>query len=162
MPLPAAQSDRNLHRFEADSLERVLNVLGDRWTFLLLREAFFGVRRFSEMARNLGIARNVLSRRLEQLVAAGVFERVLYNDRGGWHEYRLTEAGRELYDVVLTMMHWGDRHLSGPEGPPLVLHHRACDHDTHGVVVCANCGERLDPRDVEPRPGPGATPADRA
>jgi DNA-binding HxlR family transcriptional regulator len=149
-------SDRNLHRFQACSIERAINPLGDRWTFLVLREAFFGVRRFSEMARNLGIARNVLSRRLHQLVEAGIFERVLYNDRGGWHEYRLTEAGKELYDVVLAIMHWSDRHLGGPDGPPLLLHHTACDHDTHGVVVCAHCGEPLCPHEVDPRPGPGA------
>lgn len=148
--------DRNLHRFHADSMERVLNVLGDRWVFLVLREAFFGVRRFSDMARNLGIARNVLSRRLDQLVDAGVFERVLYNDRGGWHEYHLTDAGIELYDVVLTIMGWGDRHLAGPEGAPLLLRHVPCGHDTHGIVVCSQCGEPLNPRDIDARPGPGA------
>lgn len=149
--------DRNVQRFHADSMERTLNVLGDRWAFLLLREAFFGVRRFSDMARNLGIARNVLSRRLEQLVDAGIFERVLYNNRGGWHEYRLTKAGRELYDIVLTIVHWGDRHLAGDDGPPLLLRHTTCGHDTHAVIVCAHCSKPLDPHEVEPRPGPGAT-----
>lgn len=149
-------NDPNLHRLQACSIERAINPLGDRWTFLVLREAFFGVRRFSDMARNLGIARSVLSRRLDQLVDAGIFERVLYNERGGWHEYRLTEAGKELYDVVLAIMHWSDRHLAGPDGPPLLLRHTTCDHDTHGVVVCAHCRAPLVPRDVDPRPGPGA------
>jgi DNA-binding HxlR family transcriptional regulator len=152
----APDNDRNPHRFQACSIERAINPLGDRWTFLVLREAFFGVRRFSQMARNLGIARNVLSRRLDQLVEAGIFERVLYNERGGWHEYRLTDAGKELYDVVLAIMHWSDRHLAGPGGPPLLLRHTTCDHDTHGVVVCAHCGKPLRPHDVDSRPGPGA------
>lgn len=90
-------------------------------------------------------------------VDAGIFERVLYNERGGWHEYRLTEAGKELYDVVLAIMYWSDRHLAGPDGPPLLLRHTTCDHDTHGVVVCAHCGEPLHPHEVDPRPDPGAT-----
>jgi DNA-binding HxlR family transcriptional regulator len=156
MPDRARQPNENAHRFHADSMERTLSVLGDRWSFLVLREAFFGVRRFSEMARNLGIARNVLSRRLEQLVEAGVFERVPYNDRGVWHEYKLTDAGRDLYPVVLTMIAWGDRHLAGAAGPPLLLRHVACGHDTHGVVACAVCGEELRASEIEPRAGPGA------
>ena len=79
------------------------------------------------------------------------------NKQRGWHEYRLTEAGKELYDVVLAIMYWSDRHLAGPDGPPLLLRHTTCDHDTHGVVVCAHCGEPLHPHEVDPRPEPGAT-----
>lgn len=146
----------NRHRFHADSIERALSVLGDRWTFLILREAFFGVRRFGQLARNLGIARNVLARRLDALVAAGLFERVLYNSSGGWHEYRLTDRGRDLYGATAALMRWGDEHLAGPEGPPLTLHHSACDRDFHATVSCSECGRELDPREVEPRPGPGA------
>jgi DNA-binding HxlR family transcriptional regulator len=153
---PAA--DPNRHRFDADSVERALVILGgDRWTFLILREAFFGVRRFSDFARNLGIARNVLAHRLDVLVDGGLFTRVLYNENGPWYEYRLTDAGRGLYGAILALMHWGDEQLAGDEGPPLALHHAACDHDFYPVVACSHCGEALDPREVEPRPGPGAT-----
>jgi DNA-binding HxlR family transcriptional regulator len=150
-------AELNEHRFEADSVERAVTLLGgERWVFLILREAFFGVRRFNDLARNLGIARNVLARRLDALVAAGLFERVIYNEGGTWHEYCLTDAGRDLYGAILALMRWGDRHLSGPDGPPLVLHHRSCGNDFVPLVVCSCCGEELSARDVETRPGPGA------
>jgi DNA-binding HxlR family transcriptional regulator len=150
-------SERNAHRFRADSVERAIEVLGgERWVFLILREAFFGVRRFGQFARNLGIARNVLIRRLDAIVDAGLFERVLYNEKGAWHEYRLTEAGREMYGPIIALMGWADDYLAGPEGPPLTLHHKTCGHDLRPLVVCSHCGGELDAREVEPRPGPGA------
>lgn len=150
------QADANTHRFTADSVERAMTVIGDRWTFLILREAFFGVRRFSPLARNLGITRNLLARRLEILVEAGVLDRTIYNHRADWHEYRLTDRGRDLYDIVLAVIRWGDQHLAGPEGPPLLLRHTPCGHDTRGVTVCEHCREPIDARDMTPRPGPGA------
>jgi len=150
------ETDPNSQRFTADSVERAMAVIGDRWTFLILREAFFGVRRFSQLARNLGITRNLLARRLESLVEAGVLDRTIYNQRADWHEYRLTDRGRDLYDIVLAALRWGDKHLAGPEGPPLLLRHNPCGHDTQGITVCEHCRQPIDPHDITPRPGPGA------
>src|SRR5919202_5617483 len=106
---------------ENDSVTRAVRLLGDRWTFLILREAFYGVRRFGEMARDLGVSRNILSRQLQTLVAHGVLERRLYRTDPERHEYVLSDAGRELYPAIAALMQWGDRHLAGPEGPPVVL-----------------------------------------
>jgi DNA-binding HxlR family transcriptional regulator len=142
------------------SLFRAMDLLGDRWTMLVLREAFVGVRRFTEMQRDLGVARNVLTHRLNMLVEAGVLERRQYQDRPVRHEYRLTERGRELQPAILTLMHWGDRHLA-PDGPPVVLEHSECGHATEPLVVCSHCREPLTTRTVRAKPGPGATPAER-
>jgi DNA-binding HxlR family transcriptional regulator len=144
------------YRQERDSVKATVELLGDRWTFLVLREAFFGVRRFGHMQRNLGIARTVLSSRLKLLVREGLLERRAYREDPVWYEYRLTGKGRDFYPVALALMQWGDRYLAGESGPPTILHHRACGHDTKPLWTCNHCGEPLDPREVEPRRGPGA------
>ena len=144
---------------ENDSVTRAVRLLGDRWTFLILREAFYGVKRFGEMARRLGVSRNILSRQLQTLVSHGVLERRLYRDDPPRHEYVLSDAGRELYPATVALMRWGDRHLVGPEGPPVVLRHRTCGEVFDPELVCSHCGERLDPREVVPEPGPGAAAA---
>jgi DNA-binding HxlR family transcriptional regulator len=146
----------NEHRFENDSVERALSVLGDYWTFLVLREAFFGVRRFSDLARNLEVSRNILSDRLRKLVERGILEQRRYRERPERFEYRLTARGTDLYGHVAALMRWGDRHLAGPEGPPLILRHRPCGHDAAPIVVCSHCGGELHAKDVIPEPGPGA------
>jgi DNA-binding HxlR family transcriptional regulator len=151
--------DPNLHRFQADSITRVAELLGDRWTVLILREAFFGVRRFGELARNLGCSRQLLSQRLTRLVECGVLERRRYQRQPERHEYRLTHDGLDLYDTILALLVWGDRHLAGTQGPPLLLRHTICSHDTSPVMCCPACGERVLPQDIEARPGPGATTA---
>ena len=102
-----------LERPPVCSIARAMEILGERWTFLILREAFYGVRRFSDMQRNLGIARNILSTRLQTLVSAGIFERRLYQEEPERYEYRLTPAGRDLYPSIVTLMRWGDEHLTG-------------------------------------------------
>jgi DNA-binding HxlR family transcriptional regulator len=137
---------------EACSIARTLGVVGERWTFLILREAFYGVRRFSDMQRNLGIARNILSTRLQNLVSAGIFERKLYQEEPERYEYRLTQAGRDLYPAIVTLMRWGDRHLQAEDepGPPVVLRHNACGHEADAMLVCSHCREELRPRDVTP------------
>lgn len=147
------------HRFQADSVERALDLLRDRWVFLILREAFFDVRRFGQLQRNLGIARNVLSDRLRALVAAGVLERHGYRSNPVWYEYRLTEMGRALYPAIVMLMRWGDEFLAGPEGPPLILRHDLCGHDTAAITVCSHCRQQLRPADVTPEAGPGAASA---
>jgi DNA-binding HxlR family transcriptional regulator len=137
-----------LERPVSCSIGRAMEILGERWTFLILRECFYGVRRFSDMQRNLGIARNILSTRLQTLVANGILERRLYQDEPPRHEYRLTEAGRDLYPSIVTLMRWGDRHLSGE--PPVVLRHNSCGHEADPLLVCSHCHEELDPHQVTP------------
>lgn len=124
------------------SIARTLEVIGERWSLLIVRDAFYGVRRFDDFRRDLGIARNVLTDRLNTLVAQGVFERQQYEDRPPRYEYRLTEKGRELLPVILTMMRWGDRWESEGE-PPVTLTHRTCGHETTPVVTCAHCKTEL-------------------
>jgi DNA-binding HxlR family transcriptional regulator len=137
------------------SVGNAMAILGERWTMLILREAFYGVRRFTELQRNLGIARNILSARLQMLVRAGILERRLYQEDPERFEYRLTQAGHDLYPVVVAIMRWGDKHLSGNDGPPVVLRH-TCGHDASPVLTCSGCGEELRTRDVTPELGPGA------
>ena len=146
----------DLERPETCSIGRAMDILGERWTFLILRECFYGVRRFSDMQRNLGIARNILSARLQALVRAGIFERRRYQEEPERFEYRLTRAGRDLYPAVVAIMKWGDTYLSDDAGPPVVLRHNLCGHEADPVLVCSHCREELRPRDVTPEPGPGA------
>src|SRR3954462_3127164 len=145
-----------LQRPASCSIARAMEVLGEGWTFLILRECFYGVRRFSDMHRNLGIARNILSTRLHSLVAAGGVGRGPYQQQPPRFEYRLTEAGRDLYPSIVTLMRWGDRHLQGDLGPPVGLRPNLCGHEAGAVLVCSHCGEALDPRDVTPERGPAA------
>jgi len=143
------------HRFDGESVGRALTLLGERWTMLVMREAFFGVRRYGQLARNLKIPRPTLSSRLRTLVDAGLFERVRYAQDPDRYEYRLTEAGRDLFPAIVTLMRWGDTHLAGPEGPPIVLRHDACGEIAHPQLVCTHCGHELDAHNVTPEPGPG-------
>src|ERR671919_3186160 len=99
------------------SVARTLEVIGDRWTILILRDAFYGVRRFDDLRRGLGVARNILTDRLSKLVEHGVLERVPYQDPPPRFEYRLTEKGRDLWHVVTAVRQWGDR-WAAPDGPP--------------------------------------------
>jgi DNA-binding HxlR family transcriptional regulator len=102
------------HRFQGDSVSRTLALVGDHWTLMILREELFGVRRFGQ--RNLGIPRPTLSARLRSMVDSGLLERVLYARDPERHEYRLTDAGRELFAAAALLMRWGDKYLAGPEG----------------------------------------------
>lgn len=139
-----------------DSVGRTLQVFDDPWTFAVLREAFFGVRRFDDFAAQLDISRNVLTKRLKHLVAEGVLERRQYQSRPDRFEYRLTDRGRDMYPIFLALMEWGDRWLAGPEGVPLVLVHRPCGATTGPRPTCDGCGEPLTARDMDYKPGPGA------
>jgi DNA-binding HxlR family transcriptional regulator len=150
-----AIADQLSHRFEGESVGRALALVGERWTLLILREAFFGVRRFGQFARNLSIPRPTLSARLRTLVDAGLLERVLYARDPDRHEYRLTPAGVDLYPAIVTLMQWGDRHLAGPEGPPIVLRHRACGETADPELTCGKCGKPIGAHNVTPEPGPG-------
>jgi DNA-binding HxlR family transcriptional regulator len=116
-----------------------------------VREVFLGNRRFDEMIRQTGAPRDTLAARLRTLVASGILERRQYSEHPARYEYRLTEAGRDLYPVILTLLHWGDKHLAGEDGPPLVLEHH-CGHRLAAQVVCESCGEPVDARDTRPVP----------
>ena len=144
------------NRPAVDSVERMLGQVGDAWTFLLLREAFFGVRRFEQMQSNTGAAPNVVSERLKRLVANGLLRRERYQERPPRYEYRLTEKGLDLYPVIVMMMRWGDRWLAGRRGPPLLLKHTSCGAVADPVVVCSHCRQPVTAHDIEWTPGPGA------
>jgi DNA-binding HxlR family transcriptional regulator len=128
-----------------------MEVLGERWTLLIMREAFYGVHRFSVLQRNLGIARNILSARLQTLVGAGILVRVRYQGDPERFEYRLTDAGLGLYPAIVAIMRWGDEHMDGEHGSPVLLRH-SCGADAVPKLVCSECGEELDARDVTPAP----------
>src|SRR5262245_21546765 len=117
------------------SVARSLSVVGDRWTLLVLRDAFLGVRRFAHF-QTVGLSRHRLADRLKRLVAAGVLERVRYQDRPARFEYRLTEKGRDLYPVIVALTRWGDRWMAGDDGPPVELIHRGCGHVGMPVLAC--------------------------
>ena len=137
------------------SVARAVDILGDWWTPLVLREAYYGVRRFDDFQRHLGIGRNILTQRLHRLVDEGLLARRPYQERPVRNEYVLTDKGRDFFPVVAAIVRWGDAWLAGDEGPPVILHHMRCDHDMHAEVVCSQCGDPLDVRDVRGRPGPG-------
>ncbi|WP_328608392.1 helix-turn-helix transcriptional regulator [Amycolatopsis sp. NBC_00345] len=143
------------HRFTAESVGRSLEVLGERWTLLILREAFFGVRRYAQFARNLGIPRPTLSARLKSLVELEVLDRVVYATDPDRFEYRLTDAGKAIFPALVVLMRWGDDHLPTPDGPPLVLRHTPCGEPVSPYLACRHCGEEVTTANVTPEPGPG-------
>ena len=138
------------------SAARAVSVVGDRWTLLVLRDCFMGVRRFEDFERRLGIARPVLSQRLKKLVSEGVLQRVRYEARPARYEYRLTEKGRDLYPIIRGLTAWGDKYLVDDAGPPIRTRHRACGHVVTPVLTCPECGEEVHARDMVAEPGPGA------
>ena len=131
------------------SIARTLEIVGEKWALLAVREVFLGNRRFDEMVRRIGAPRDTLAARLRSLVGAGILERRQYSEHPARYEYRLTQAGRELYPVILTLMRWGDEHLAGDGGPPMVLEH-ACGHRLTARVVCEACGAPAEARTVTP------------
>ncbi|PZF86299.1 winged helix-turn-helix transcriptional regulator [Jiangella anatolica] len=136
------------------SVARAAGVVGDPWALLVLRDLYLGLTKYDELRRDLGVATNVLADRLNRLVTAGLVTREAYRDAPVRHEYRLTEAGHDLYGVVVALMAWGDRHLA-PDGPPMLLVHAGCGEVTVPTVVCDTCGGPLTDDTVTVRPGPG-------
>jgi DNA-binding HxlR family transcriptional regulator len=137
------------------SVAKTLEIVGERWTVLILREIYFGRRRFDEIASDLGIARNVLTQRLQRLQDEGVLTKVAYQERPERFEYRLTEKGLDLWPVMVTLMQFGDRYYA-PEGPPIVLTHRDCGGTLDEHRICMTCGAKLTAKDVRAHRGPGA------
>jgi DNA-binding HxlR family transcriptional regulator len=133
----------------ACSVARTLDIVGEKWALLAVREVFLGNRTFDEMVRRTGAPRDTLAARLRTLTAAGIFERRQYSAHPARFEYHLTDAGRDLYPVITTLMRWGDTYLAGDDGPPLVLEHH-CGHPLVAQVICAACGEPLQARHTTP------------
>lgn len=138
------------------AVERTLTAIGDKKTLLVLREAFLGVRRFDQIRENTGLARNILSDRLNTLVANGILRRQLYQERPQRYEYRLTRKGVDLYPVLMTLMEWGTRYGEMDE-PTVVLRHKSCGAIMTPRLACPECGEPVTAFDVTALPGPGAT-----
>jgi DNA-binding HxlR family transcriptional regulator len=143
------------------SIARSLEVLGERWTLLIVRDALLGIRRFDDFQHSLGVARNVLTDRLGRLVEAGILERVPYQERPLRHEYRLSPMGRELVVPVIGLMHWGDRHLAGSDGPPRLTRHRDCGGTVQATLTCTACERPIRPGELDVLPGPGLGQRDR-
>jgi DNA-binding HxlR family transcriptional regulator len=143
------------------SVARTLSVVGDRWTLLILRDAFLGLRRFEDIQRDLGLTRHLLSERLRKLEEHGIFERVPYQEKPVRYEYRLTEKGIDLYPILLSLVRWGDHWMADEQGPPMLYVHRPCGHTAMPSLHCPECGEPVVARDVSPRPQPGAGRPDR-
>jgi DNA-binding HxlR family transcriptional regulator len=136
------------------SVAQCLEVVGEWWSMLLIRDAFMGVTRFDQFRERLGISRNILNQRLLRLVEEGLMNRVQYSEHPPRYEYRLTAKGRDLWPVLTAMRQWGDKHAA-PDGPPLQVIHKACGRVSQAVMTCSACGERLSPRDVRAVAGPG-------
>jgi DNA-binding HxlR family transcriptional regulator len=136
-------------------IAQTVDLLGDWWTPLVLREAFYGIKRFDEFQSALGIARNTLTERLNRLVTEGLLAKVPYHTEPLRHEYVLTAKGKDFFPVLAAIAAWGDQWLYAENAEPITMHHSRCDHDVRAEVVCSHCGERLESEDVQFRMGPG-------
>jgi DNA-binding HxlR family transcriptional regulator len=139
---------------DACSVASTLTVIGERWTMHVLRESFLGVRRFEDFRRNIGVARNILSDRLNCLVAEGILRRELYCEHPPRYEYRLTRKGVDLYGILIELMKWGNRWSPNPEGPAVELRHRGCGAVIEPQLACPDCGEPVHAWDLQAVPGP--------
>jgi DNA-binding HxlR family transcriptional regulator len=137
------------------SVAQTLEVVGEWWSMLIVRDAFLGVTRFDDFQQRLGISRNVLNQRLAHLVDHGVLAKVPYSEHPPRFDYRLTDKGRDLWPVLTTMRQWGDKHVA-PDGPPLQLIHNDCGAVAAAELVCSECGEPIGSGAVKAVPGPGA------
>jgi DNA-binding HxlR family transcriptional regulator len=139
----------------ACSIARTLDVIGEPWSPLILRDVWVGLNRFDQIQADLGISRKVLTERLNHLVDRGIVERRPYDQRPR-HEYVLTPQGTELLELLMVMVAWGDKWLAGEAGPPVLYRHHACGEISRPELRCAHCGEPMHPGDIDLLPGPGA------
>ncbi|EDM47630.1 winged helix-turn-helix transcriptional regulator [Marinobacter algicola] len=139
---------------EPCSVARALAVVGDRWTLIILRDCFLGVRRFDQFESRLGITRHVLTDRLKKLVENDVLTKVPYQEKPLREEYRLTEKGLALHPVIMSLVHWGNTYMTDERGVPLVHIHKTCGHRMAPVTTCSKCGEEVTARDVRVEVGP--------
>ncbi len=147
---------------QACSIAKSLEVIGERWSLLIVRDVLNGNRRFGEIQGSLGIARNVLSARLQRLVDEGILERRAYQESPPRHEYFLTEKGLDLWPALIALLHWGDRYSPGPGGPPKTILHKECGGEVSERGICERCGKVLTARDARQVPGPGIEAARKA
>jgi DNA-binding HxlR family transcriptional regulator len=140
----------------ACSIARTLDVIGEPWSPLVLRNIYIGITRFEQLQQSLGISRKVLAERLKWLTDKGVLERREYSARPQRYEYALTQMGTELCDLLLVMVGWGDRWLAGEAGPPVLYRHHACGQIGHVELTCSVCGEPMRATDVDVLAGPGS------
>jgi DNA-binding HxlR family transcriptional regulator len=144
------------------SIARSLEVIGERWTLLILRDAVLGLERFEEFQDSLGIASNVLTNRLKLMCDQGVLERLPDEKRPGRPRYVLTDKGRELAPALIVLMKWGDRHYPTPGGPPRLTLHAGCGGNVGADLCCERCGQRVGGAELELPVGPGAPQAERS
>jgi DNA-binding HxlR family transcriptional regulator len=139
-----------------DSVAKALEVIGERWSLLIVRTAMHGNRRFGEMQESLGIARNVLSARLQRLIDEDILERRAYQQSPPRYEYFLTQKGLDLWPALIALLHWGDRYSPNPGGPLRQIVHKECGGTVSERGICEECGKVLTARDAKQVPGPGA------
>jgi DNA-binding HxlR family transcriptional regulator len=144
-----------LYESQNCSIARALEIVGDRWTPLILRDTTFRPRRFDELQERLDVARNVLTDRLQRLVDEGLLERRLYQERPARYEYVPTQKARDLWPALHALMQWGDKYYA-PNGPPGLVRHSGCGGAVISKLSCAACGAEVTAAELEPRPGPGA------
>lgn len=142
------------------TIARTLQVLGEKWTLLIIRESFYGATRFEQFHRVLDCPRNLLSERLTKLVEEGILERSEYREPGSRArmEYRMTDKGRELAPILLALREWGDRHKPDPDGPPILARHAGCGKELRVTLTCTSGHQVAGPDEVELVDGPGALP----
>jgi DNA-binding HxlR family transcriptional regulator len=140
------------------SIARTLDVVGEWWTLLIVRDALRGATRFDEFRDSLGVARGVLSARLRKLVEQGILDRRQYSEHPPRYEYTLTGKGRALAPIITALTTWGDTWAASPNGPPVLLIHEQCGHAIHPIQTCPHCHSEIKNGELRPVPGPGATP----
>jgi DNA-binding HxlR family transcriptional regulator len=140
------------------SIARALEVVGERWTLLIIRELLYKPRRFTDLTRRLGIAKNILTNRLSKMTELGIVETVTYDDERDWNRYRLTDKGKDLFPVINALMAWGDKY-EAPAGPPALFEH-VCGHSAGHEMVCRSCGEPVTANNIRALPGPGFRPVE--
>jgi DNA-binding HxlR family transcriptional regulator len=146
---------RNDYPGQVCSIAKALEVIGERWSLLIVRDVMNGNRRFDELQKGLGIARNVLSARLQRLVEEDILERHPYQESPERFEYFLTEKGLDLWPALISLLAWGDRHSPEPDGPPMLIVHKECGGPVSDRGICEACGKELHARDARALPGPG-------
>jgi DNA-binding HxlR family transcriptional regulator len=140
----------------ACSIARTMDVIGEPWSPLIVRNIYIGIARFDQLQQSLGISRKVLAERLRWLTAAGVLDRREYSSQPPRHEYVLTGKGLELFEVLMVMVAWADKWLAGDAGPPALYRHRACGRISHVELRCSDCGQPMRATDIDVLPGPGS------
>jgi DNA-binding HxlR family transcriptional regulator len=140
----------------ACSIARTMDVIGEPWSPLIVRNIYIGITRFDQLQQSLGMSRKVLAERLRWLTETGVLTRREYSARPPRHEYVLTPKGLELFEVLMVMVRWGDRWLAGEAGPPVLYRHHACGEISHAELHCSICGEPMRATNIDVLPGPGS------